>query len=338
MYISLLITIFTTVAYFTLAERQLMSSMQRRMDLPLYNGAKLGVKEPFGHRTISTNNVNKNTVPSLTDLQTDLNLPSVPLYVWTYDNAWSDLNRNLLAGLSGIYIWYNLYTRLGYVGSTRNLYNRPYFHTRPSGTNVGAQEFRDTLMTFGRERYVLIICEFGLPTNIVSTDDVLLTALYAREDIYLASVPVGRLYNLSESASGPKSVFARSEAFKQNASEKQLDTNNSNYGKVTSDDSKRKMRYAKQSTFVSFDAVNLTTGVVTPFASIADCMAATGASRMQVSRAVNMVYGSNVLKVKGVPTYRLVKTSYFFAAKKRQHNSDWLLTITHTRTIRRLLS
>lgn len=61
--ISLLITILTivvpvllSVAYFTLAERQLMASMQRRMGpqvsgfggilQPLYDGAKLGVKEP----------------------------------------------------------------------------------------------------------------------------------------------------------------------------------------------------------------------------------------------------------------------------------------------------
>lgn len=233
-------------------------------------------------------------------LQKVLSLPFVPSFIFSYSEAFDPINRAHLKLTSGIYIWYNTITGMCYIGSAIDLNNRVLFHVRKSGPkNVN---FKKAWELNGPQAFVLLIVELGAPTP-----EVCKSTLLAREQFYLDTVPTELKYNISTSATGPRGKIVRTKEFREQLSIENSGAGNPNYNNIMTAETLAKQRLAKKAFFVSFYATNLITGEVIFYDSIASCVAATGASRMQISRAVHGRYNSHELKINGVPKFLLTK-------------------------------
>ena len=267
---------------FALTELQV-SYLMNRTDIIMNSfpkGQVTLISNPIGCKTMSTmsgnaqdNSGSNSNKPSLEWLKNHYDLPRMPLYVWNSEEAYNPDNRKLLDGQSGIYMWHSVDAGKGYVGSAQNLNFRPFEHMW--GNGPANQNFNAAVKTYGLKGFMLVILDFF---DLSATCGDLPSLKSVEQDYLDLCMPKKQLFNISKSATGPRTGLPHTQEFKDKRSLLYTGAGHPRFGDITPDEVKKRMRdtwYANQRAQgvvlpIAVDAYNIVTKETVRYESLAD--------------------------------------------------------------------
>lgn len=253
--ISITIPVLLSVAFFTLAERTVMASMQRRVGpqvsgyfgilQPIFDGLKPSLRHYYSTlrpKIFSCFCGNTNfgelgpVVVDPTSLRERYGFLKEPLLIWAYKKAEVFKMTRALRGKSLIYAWVCTVTGKIYVGSAVDGGDRPFVHFREGKASSSNANLQRAIKKYGKESFVLVILTL-VTFNHCNTDNERASHLASVETRFILTVSKKLLFNFlafGDSRFG----FRHSEESKQKMSKSRTGALNAFYGKTHTEEVK----------------------------------------------------------------------------------------------------